>query len=65
MAVTAREEVICGAALRMRVRFAVPVPVALAAERVMVKVPAAMLGVPEMSPLVVLTERPAGSPVAL
>ena len=39
--------------------------VELAAERVTVKVPAATVGVPEMSPLVVLMERPVGSPVAL
>ena len=38
---------------------------ALPAERVTVKVPAATVGVPEMSPLVVLMERPVGSPVAL
>ena len=56
---------ICGAALRVRIRFAVLPPVRLAAERVTVKVPAATVGVPEMSPVVLLTERPAGSPVAL
>ena len=56
---------IFGEAFRVRVRFAVPVPVALAAERVTVKVPAATVGVPEMRPLVVLMERPVGSPVAL
>ena len=49
----------------MRVRFAVPVPVALPAERVTVKVPAATVGVPEMRPVEVLMERPVGSPVAL
>ena len=58
-------EVILGVALRFTVRFAVPVPVALAAERVTVKVPAATVGVPEMRPVEVLMERPAGSPVAL
>ena len=60
-----RADVICGAAFRVRIIFAVPVPVALAAERVTAKVAAATVGVPEMSPLVVLMERPAGSPVAL
>ena len=60
-----RAEVICGEAFRVRVRFAVPAPVALAAERVTVKVPAAAVGVPEMRPVEVLMERPAGSPVAL
>ena len=44
---------------------AVPVPVELTAERVTLKVVAATLGVPEMSPVVVLMERPPGSPVAL
>jgi hypothetical protein len=44
---------------------AVPVPVALRAERVTLKVSAATLGVPEMRPLLVLIERPPGRPVAL
>ena len=42
-----------------------PVPVALPADRVTVKVPAATVGVPEMRPVEVLMERPVGSPVAL
>jgi hypothetical protein len=48
-----------------RANVAVPVPIALLAEKVMVKAPAASLGVPEMSPVVVLMERPRGRPVAL
>ena len=51
-------------ALSVKVRIAVPVPAALTAERVTVKVPAATVGVPEMSPLVVFTETPAGRPMA-
>jgi len=51
--------------VRSRTRVAVPVPVALAAERVTLKVPAATLGVPEMRPLVVLMESPPGRPVAV
>ena len=43
---------------------AVPVPCAFVALRVTLNVPAAE-GVPEMRPFVVLTARPAGSPVAL
>jgi hypothetical protein len=50
--------------VRSRTRVAVPVPIALLAEKVMVKAPAASLGVPEMSPVVVLMERPRGRPVA-
>ena len=60
-----RVEVMTGAARRVRTRVAAPVPVALAAERETIKVPAATLGVPEMRPLVVLMERPPGRPVAL
>ena len=51
--------------VRSRTRVAVPVPVALVAERVTLKVPAATLGVPEMRPLAVLMDRPSGRPVAL
>ena len=51
--------------VRSRTSVAVPVPVALAAERVTRKVPAATLGVPEMRPVVVLMESPPGRPVAL
>ena len=58
-------EVITGAALRVITRVAVPVPVALVAERVTRKVPAATLGVPEMRPVPVLIESPPGRPVAL
>ena len=65
MAVAVRTEVMTGAALRVITRVSVPVPVALAAERVTLKVPAATLGVPEMRPLLVLIERPPGRPVAL
>jgi hypothetical protein len=50
---------------RSRTRVAVPVPVALIAERVTLKVPAATLGVPEITPVLVLMERPPGRPVAL
>ena len=50
---------------RVIAKVAVPVPVALVAERVTLKVPAATLGVPEMRPLLVLMERPPGRPVAL
>ena len=41
-----------------------PVPAALVALNVTLDVPA-VVGVPEMTPVVVLTESPAGSPVAL
>jgi hypothetical protein len=51
--------------VRSRTRVAVPVPVALVAERVTRKVPAATLGVPEMRPVPVLIESPPGRPVAL
>ena len=60
-----RVEVMTGAALRVITRVAVPVPVALVAERVTLKVPAATLGVPEITPVLVLMERPPGRPVAL
>jgi hypothetical protein len=42
---------------------AIPVPALLVAPRVTVEVPVAV-GVPEMSPVEVLTLRPPGSPVA-
>ena len=51
--------------VRSRTSVAVPVPVELVAERVTLKVPAATLGVPEISPVLVLMERPPGRPVAL
>jgi hypothetical protein len=51
--------------VRSRTSVAVPAPVALVAERVTLKVPAATLGVPEIAPVVVLMERPPGRPVAL
>jgi hypothetical protein len=53
-----------GAAATVIVSVFVPEPVALVALRVTVEV-AAAVGVPEISPLVALTARPAGSPVAL
>jgi hypothetical protein len=46
------------------VRVALPVPLVLVAPRVTVEVVAAV-GVPEISPVVELTDRPAGKPVAL
>ena len=51
--------------VRSRTRVAVPVPVELVAERVTLKVPAATLGVPEITPVLVLMESPPGRPVAL
>ena len=51
--------------VRSRTRVALPVPVELVAERVTLKVPAATLGVPEITPVLVLMERPPGRPVAL
>ena len=65
MAVAVKVEVITGAALRVIMSVAVPVPVELVAEMVTLKVPAATLGVPEMRPVLVLMERPPGRPVAL
>jgi hypothetical protein len=53
-----------GAAATVIVRAFVPEPVALVALRVTAEV-AAVVGVPEITPLVALTVRPAGSPVAL
>ena len=64
-----RVEVMTGAPAigsdKLIVSVAVPAPVALVAERVTLKVPAATLGVPEIAPVVVLMERPPGRPVAL
>ena len=65
VAVAVRVEVMTGAALRVITSVAVPVPVALIAEREMLKVPAATLGVPEITPVLVLMESPPGRPVAL
>ena len=69
MAVAVKVEVMTGAPAigsdKLIVRVAVPVPAALVAERVTLKVPAATLGVPEIRPLLVLMERPPGRPVAL
>jgi hypothetical protein len=47
----------------VRVRVAVPVPIAFVAFRVTVEIPVA-LGVPEITPVAVLTDNPAGNPVA-
>ena len=52
------------AALMVNVNVAVPVPAALVALNATLGVPAAV-GVPAMTPVVVLTESPAGNPVAL
>ena len=52
-----------GAGLIVSVRLALPVPPPLVALSVTVDVPAAV-GVPEISPDVVFTDRPAGNPVA-
>src|SRR5205807_9093725 len=52
------------ALLTVNVRVAVPVPPELVALRVTLEVPA-VVGVPEIRPSDVLTERPLGSPVAL
>ena len=65
VAVAVKVEEMTGAALRVIMRVAVPVPVELVAEMVTLKVPAATLGVPEIRPLLVLIERPPGRPVAL
>ena len=48
----------------VRVKVALPVPLVLVAPNVTVEVPAE-LGVPEIKPVVVLTDKPAGKPVAL
>ena len=52
------------AGLIVKVSVALPVPPALVALMVTVYVPA-VVGVPEIIPLLVFTLRPAGSPVAL
>ena len=49
--------------MMVRVSVALPVPPALVALMVTVYVPA-VVGVPEISPVLVLTVKPAGSPVA-
>ena len=49
----------------LRANLAEPVPPALVAFNVTLYVPPDPLGVPEMRPLVVLTESPGGKPVAL
>ncbi len=51
-------------ALIVKVNVAEPVPAALVALNATLDVPAA-LGVPEMTPVAVLTESPTGNPVAL
>jgi hypothetical protein len=51
-------------AAMLRTNVAVPVPAALVALRVTLKLPAAV-GAPEMTPVLVLTDSPAGKPVAL
>jgi hypothetical protein len=48
----------------VKVNVADPVPAALVALNATLDVPAAV-GVPEMTPVAVLTESPAGNPVAL
>jgi len=52
-----------GAAAMVNVRLALPVPPLLVALSVTVDVPAAV-GVPEISPVPLFTDRPAGNPVA-
>jgi len=59
------ELVITGVAgLIVRVRVAVPVPPAFVALKLMIETPA-VVGVPEIRPVPVLMESPAGIPVAL
>ena len=48
----------------VQAKVAEPVPPALVALNVTLEVPAAV-GIPEITPVVVLTESPAGNPVAL
>ena len=50
--------------LIVKVSVALPVPPALVALMVTVYVPA-VVGVPEINPVLVFTDKPAGSPVAL
>ena len=52
------------AGLMVRVKVALPVPPALVALMVTVYVPA-VVGVPEINPVLVFALRPAGNPVAL
>jgi hypothetical protein len=56
--------VITGRPVMVSVRVAVPVPALLVALNDTVDVPPAPVGVPEMTPVEVLTVRPAGNPVA-
>jgi len=56
--------VITGKAVMVSVRVAVPVPALLVALSVTVDVPPAPVGVPEITPVPVLTDNPAGNPVA-
>jgi len=56
--------VITGKAVIDSVRVAVPVPTALVALSVTVDVPPVPVGVPEITPVAVLTDNPAGNPVA-
>jgi len=53
-----------GAGLTVKVNVALPVPPALVALMVTVYVPA-VVGIPEITPVLVFTDRPGGSPVAL
>jgi hypothetical protein len=63
--VAVRELVMTGfAGLIVKVNVALPVPPALVALIVTVYVPA-VVGVPEIKPVVVFTVKPAGNPVAL
>ena len=52
-----------GAGATVRVKVALPVPPLLVALKVTAELPAAV-GVPEIRPEVVLTDKPAGKPVA-
>jgi len=56
--------VITGRPVTVSVRVAVPVPALLVALIVTVDVPPVPVGVPEITPVAVLTDRPAGNPVA-
>lgn len=62
LAVNALE--ITGVAVTVSTRVALPVPAALVAPNVMFVCPA-VVGIPEITPVVVLTVSPAGNPVAL
>ena len=53
-----------GGGLIVKVKVALPVPLLLVALMVTLYVPA-VVGVPEINPVLVFTDRPAGSPVAL